>query len=468
SDETVLVPGVDTDDKVTIVFSENTNKPTVDSSNIDSIIIPGSSHSWGEAYGTWNSSGNVLTVHFISVSSATTVAAGDTIVITSTTLVLMDVAGNICLSTASLSGSFKGIDSGVPQVLSILPQGNALGAAVSTSIVVSFSERMRFSSLSEGFGLSAVKDSGGLTIDLDVAGSISYDTATFRLTFIPQANLLNNYTYRISLSSGMTDTIGNPLEPRESFFSTILNPASENSVSTSDDLIQISLPGASYEGGFYILIDTNPLLDAPLLASRVSDANQKQIRNRDSYSVPLPGTIAEIKAFDSSGNPVSKLNSPVTVRFTYIDPSPGNTAFESGNLVFDEKSFQLHWLDETNNLWVKIPDSSCDPAADRVTARIDHFSVFSIQGSGAADLSGAHAFPVPFVPSRGDTEITFTDLSSLCTIRVFTTGGVLLKTIEHSGGEQEVWQDIDLGSGAYLFMIKNGEEIKKGKLMIVR
>ena len=95
-------------------------------------------------------------------------------------------------------------------------------------------------------------------------------------------------------------------------------------------------------------------------------------------------------------------------------------------------------------------------------------------GSASTPLTNAHAFPVPFVPSKGDTNITFTDLSSLATIRIYAMGGENVQTLQETDGDGlYVWDGRssdgnDLPSGAYLYIIEGPVDEKRGKLVIVR
>ncbi len=92
----------------------------------------------------------------------------------------------------------------------------------------------------------------------------------------------------------------------------------------------------------------------------------------------------------------------------------------------------------------------------------------------ATDLSGAYAFPVPFKPSLGHTRITFTNLSSEATIKIYTSGGVLIRTLLETDQDGLLrWDGTDedgqpAGSDLYLYVIENAQQTKVGKLLIVR
>ncbi len=95
-------------------------------------------------------------------------------------------------------------------------------------------------------------------------------------------------------------------------------------------------------------------------------------------------------------------------------------------------------------------------------------------GAGSSDLNNAHAYPVPFVPSQGDKVITFTDLSSVATIRIYTVSGELAVTLEETDGDGlYLWDTRNsngelLGSGVYIYLIKSATAERRGKLIIVR
>ncbi|MFH1725286.1 MAG: T9SS type A sorting domain-containing protein [Elusimicrobiota bacterium] len=94
--------------------------------------------------------------------------------------------------------------------------------------------------------------------------------------------------------------------------------------------------------------------------------------------------------------------------------------------------------------------------------------------SAADDLSGAHAFPVPFRPYRGHAKITFTGLTRDAEVRVYTISGRLVKTLIKSGAGNSVEWNVTnergegLASGVYLYVIKAAGAVKSGKLMVIK
>lgn len=103
--------------------------------------------------------------------------------------------------------------------------------------------------------------------------------------------------------------------------------------------------------------------------------------------------------------------------------------------------------------------------------------VVAAQRTAQNDLSAAHAFPVPFIPSQGHTDITFTRLTARCTIRIYTISGELVKTlVKDSGASDEYsWSPVvnddgqSVASGVYLYHIHSSDgKTAVGKLMIIK
>ena len=92
----------------------------------------------------------------------------------------------------------------------------------------------------------------------------------------------------------------------------------------------------------------------------------------------------------------------------------------------------------------------------------------------ASTLSGVHVYPVPFVPSKGDTVITFTGLPSAATIKIFSAGGHIVQVLEETDGDGLLLWDVrnsdgsDVAPGVYLYDILTRGDEKTGKLVVVR
>lgn len=99
------------------------------------------------------------------------------------------------------------------------------------------------------------------------------------------------------------------------------------------------------------------------------------------------------------------------------------------------------------------------------------------QRTAQSDLDLAHAFPNPYIPSKGHREILFTRLTAKVTIRIYTISGELVKTIiKDSGASDEVaWLPVhndsgqSIASGVYIYHVHSTDgKTKIGKLMVIK
>lgn len=94
--------------------------------------------------------------------------------------------------------------------------------------------------------------------------------------------------------------------------------------------------------------------------------------------------------------------------------------------------------------------------------------------SAAASLGGAYCYPSPFRPSRGHTKLTFTQLKSSVSLKVFDLSGGLVysETRATPAGELQ-WAVVNnrgsaLASGVYIYLITSGVEKKTGRFAVIR
>ena len=101
--------GIDSDDYVFLYFNEETNKPQIDSTNIDNVLTLniGNRHTWNPVKTVqWNGSHTILEIFFNPSGVDTpTVTVGDTIYPDSITIT--DVSGRPCIHPVVLTGSFN-------------------------------------------------------------------------------------------------------------------------------------------------------------------------------------------------------------------------------------------------------------------------------------------------------------------------------------------------------------------------
>ncbi len=369
-----------------------------------------------------------------------------------------------------------------PAINSLLssPRDGALGISIDSSIEIIFAEQMDVSTTTGAIKVEAIvnKDGEKITPPQTISGSFSssYDADTYQHKFIfqPVSPLKNNYTYRVTVSTTATDTNGHNLALSEFCFTTISNYKESNTFVSDGSKMKIILDARTLKENFFVRISTSPLKDSAQ-RTNIIGANSKLDTDDDRFSFTLEPTVVEIEAFDADGNPITDtFEIPATITLSYEDSNPEDGIVDGTSPPLREETLKVYWLDEAHSLWVKLSGSKVDSGSNRVSARTFHFSIFNLHGMGATDLSDAYAYPVPFIPSRGDTDITFTNISPLCTIKIYTLNGELVRTIEHTSGATSYSWDVTndrgdrLGSGVCLYLIKDAKNKKKGKLIIIR
>ncbi|MBN2406173.1 MAG: Ig-like domain-containing protein, partial [Elusimicrobia bacterium] len=478
-DRTVLAPGVDSDDRVVITFSEPTNKPTVDSSNINSFLELSGSHSWSDAYGQWNVTGDQLTISFGAKYSSATVDTGDTVTVSSLTVVLRDVGvNNICVHSNIITGQFKGTDTTAPAITGYWPDSQGVGVDVTADLTVDFSELMNESRTEKSISVKLVRDKDGNDVSVPVAGTADFSSQNNRLTFNPKSNLLYNHTYRVTVSTKATDTIGNRLKNRlVTEFTTIMDNKEKNTVIAGDDITKVEIDPGSVRSVYYVKSTTDVMKNPIVLKKRRLDrAEYKLFQRNDPFAYSLEGSYREFVAYSSDDKEITvNFSKPVRLILPYSDKDD-NGVIDGTYPPVRETSLNIYYLDEKNDLWVKIP-SSVDTERNRVVGELTHFTVFALQGANDTDLSKSYAFPVPYMPNSGEghTKITFTNLSSQATVNIYTVSGRLVRTLEETDGDYILdWEPVDnddgedVVSGVYIYRIFNDEEDKTGKLIIIR
>ena len=368
-----------------------------------------------------------------------------------------------------------------PAIHSLLssPRDGALGISIDSSIEIIFAEQMNVYTTTGAIKVETIVNKDGETITPQaISGDFfpSYDAITRRHEFIfqPVPPLKNNFTYQVTVSTTATDTNGHNLAGFEFSFTTISNYRESNTFVSDGSKMKIILDEGTLKEDFSVQISTSPLDDSPR-KTNIIDANNKLDNDDDPFSFTLEPTVVEIEAFDANGNPITDtFKIPATITLSHEDSNPEDGIVDGTSPPLREETLKVYWLDESHSLWVKLSGSKVDSGSNRVSADTFHFSVFSLHGGGTADLSDAYAYPVPFIPSRGDTDITFTNISPVCTIKIYTLNGELVRTIEHTSGATSYSWDVTndrgdrLGSGVCLYLIKDAKNKKKGKLIIIR
>ncbi|MCH8987811.1 MAG: Ig-like domain-containing protein [Chloroflexi bacterium] len=126
-------------------------------------------------------------------------------------LVFSELASNVCSGCTlvfdlSVDGKAPVEDTTGPTVTSVDPADSATGAAVTTNVTVSFSEPVDPNSVTS--------TTFTLTNELaNLAGVITVADDNLSATFDPDADLTNETAHTVTVTSGVTDTAGNALDP---------------------------------------------------------------------------------------------------------------------------------------------------------------------------------------------------------------------------------------------------------------
>jgi hypothetical protein len=93
---------------------------------------------------------------------------------------------------------------------------------------------------------------------------------------------------------------------------------------------------------------------------------------------------------------------------------------------------------------------------------------------GGGGTAAAHAYPVPFAPSRGHRSINFINLAGPGTITVYTVSGEKVWSQDFSAGTLQAPWNVQndhaetVVSGVYLFVVKDQAGKSTGKLVVLR
>ncbi len=476
SDGNILMNGIDSDDTIKLTFSEAiSDRPTIDNQNINNVLLLSGTTDWENISTVWSSTGVVLTIYFGSNVSSSIVKVGDTITASSTTIQLCDSIGNNCIDSIGITGLFAGTDTQAPTIVSCIPADKAIDVENNAGIYINFSERMDSDKTETAISVREIKNNYSQTVDNSVTGSISNNTGVTQFVFAPGQNLKNNYTYEVLIGSGAADTIGNYLGNDCVFsFKTISNYKEKNIYLSDDKLTKIEITQDTMQYNFSLKMNTSPLTTPEVVAaSKITNANDKLNSYKSCFTKAFNNTLREFTVYDSSEKIIKNFDKNVYIQIPYEDAN--NDGFIDNVFPYiSQESLSIYYLNEEDELWVKIP-SVVDTVNKLVMAEVAHFSVFIVLGADYTDLSRAYAYPVPFKSSEGHEKITFTNLSSRATIKIYTVSGSLVNTLRETDGDHVlVWQPVtnksgdNVASGVYLYYIYNDEENKKGKLVIIR
>jgi hypothetical protein len=373
-----------------------------------------------------------------------------------------------------------------PSVTSIKPSGQFIngqwhGVNTSTSILIGFDRAMDKESTEASVTLYAIRDKNGNTIFANISGASAYNTQNYTVTFTPGAPLLNNYTYRIVVTVTAKDSMGNNLEAAsEAVFHTMLDENISNTIVASDEKTKVEMESGATSEPVYVVINIDPVT-SPIHAvpSDITTASDKTAASdARGFTKIISGSVREFIAYNAAGGRVGEFDAPVTLTMPYNDADRDGVVDGTSPGIL-AKMLKIVYLNEATKEWEEL-ESEVDLSRRIVTARTTHFSVYGLKGSPSTDVSAAYAYPVPFDTAEGHTQIRFgkvpsAPIPSVCTIRIYTISGSLVKEKEVDDGTGTwAWNvktagDQPIAPGVYIYVIENDEGVKKiGKLMVIR
>jgi hypothetical protein len=185
---------VSVDTNITATFSDDIDSTTVDTNSFFINGVAGSvSYDIGTKTATFTPTSDL---NYNSTYTA------------SITTDVEDLDGNVL--AADYTWSFttgSAPDTTAPTANSNTPLNDATDVPVDATISVTFSEDMDASTI----------DTNSFTLDNGVTGTISYDSNSTAATFTPSADLNYNTTYTVTITTGVEDLSGNPLQADYTF-----------------------------------------------------------------------------------------------------------------------------------------------------------------------------------------------------------------------------------------------------------
>lgn len=382
----------------------------------------------------------------------------------------------------------------------LIQNGIPIGVPLNASLQLNFSDQLDPSTLA-GIQVQVVTDNMGQSQQTFAAIQSSYSVAGTTVTVAPQGTWAGNTLYNVVLTPSLRSIDGfMPVGSSPFPFLTLLNPQQENVVAYPITMSG-SMPGAPGSGSnaapvymqiaaqslsdySAVVVNTDPLnhplrIDPQLILG----ANAKALASGGPYAAPL--ALQEIVVYGQSGEIITTLAQPAELTLGFSGTA--GTAGGSGSLI-RAGTLAIWALDTTHDLWVKIPSSQIS-GQGMVTAPITQFSVFALMGAASGSTADTSTFPDPWRPHGPDAGsgsgqtgtdaggMTFTNLPSECSIKIYTLSGHLVQTLNHSdvGGTigQEVWNGRTASgeiaaSGVYLWRVQSSTDGKNGKLMIIR
>jgi hypothetical protein len=328
-----------------------------------------------------------------------------------------------------------------------------------------FSRPMNPAGVRSALRLTMVRNHLGETVNTSVPYGLSPGGLSSSFTLIPSEPLEGNSLYRVSLDTSCADPQGNLLSQAVTDeYVTVMNHSLRNIASAG--ISRAEFPAGALSADGYLTASS-------YAGAAASQATRKLVAaTEDGLRAPLASSVVDLKVMDAAGAPLSgNFAAPVTVSFPYSDTNEDGLV-DGTSPPLRVRTLSIYWLDEEKAVWHRLPSSRVEPG--RVVAETPHFTVFALAGAADTDLSAAYAYPVPFRAARGDAEIVFSGLGQDTEVQILTVSGGEVASLRETNGDGVLTWDVrtsdggPAASGVYLYVLKSGSNVKKGKLVILR
>ncbi|MBI3292962.1 MAG: Ig-like domain-containing protein [Elusimicrobia bacterium] len=353
-----------------------------------------------------------------------------------------------------------------------------VGTPVTSTPTITFTEVMDPQSVRApgAVTLSAIRKNDGQPVEIRLNSVVEGQGRIF--TVRPQSPFDAGWTYELQISRNPRSVNGRQLpEELTLVFTTALNPQQPNRVQVVDNPTALHLQSNAIPQLGHIGISEDPFQE-PLVPDQdpqpLTAATNSLLRTLGPSARVV--SLREFVAFSPQGDPLStRLQTPALVILPLPPRSPGlsltlpataRPAGTYGMYLFDRANGQ-------HGFWARIP-AQADPPNNTLTASVTQLGIYGVFLVPDLDLSQAIAFPVPFKPSEGHQRITFANLSTDATIKIYTINGELVRELRVPSGDRILQWDVTndrgepLGSDVFIYVIENSEQRKIGKLMVIR
>jgi hypothetical protein len=389
---------------------------------------------------------------------------------------------------------------GQPGTRTFFQNALQVGVPFDAPVTLAFSDQLDASTVANSLQVSMATDHLGNPSGSAVPVTLNADPLGQSVSLLPQSAWPGNTLYDVQITPQLRNIDGVPLDQTyHLYYLTMLDIHQENMVTDPlsvpnlpagvvtgpIEAMSIHLPADSLSDYSAVLSSRDPL-NAPLHVDPaiIQEANRKALAAGGAYRTPL--ALQEINAYHADGTLVTALSKPASLSINY---GGGMHAEAAGAGLVRPQTLSLYILDQTHQLWVKIPAGQNSSGFHTLSAPVSQLSVFALMGSADGSASDSYVFPNPWRPhgpkagggaGQTGTEsdgMMFTNLPSECTIKIYSLAGDLVRQIAHSdtGGliAQEKWDGKTAhgdpaASGVYLWRVESSVDGKNGKLMIIR